>query len=142
MTIVAHLVSALLLTLVMGVLFWLARNLTTRVARRHNAGANSDVLRGILRSLFGSISSSKAIRLGQSATSAARAHTTSTISFPEYLRSLLSFLACYCTSWASGRCPTSTYMLSIMTLAVVIYDLWILAGAASKINRLTDEFKA
>ena len=33
-------------------------------------------------------------------------------------------------------------MLAGMTLAVVIYDLWILGGAASKINRLTDEFKA
>ena len=33
-------------------------------------------------------------------------------------------------------------MLAVMTLAVVVYDLWILGGAASKINRLTDEFKA
>ena len=29
-----------------------------------------------------------------------------------------------------------------MTLAVVTYDLWVLGGAAAKINRLTDEFKA
>jgi hypothetical protein len=28
-----------------------------------------------------------------------------------------------------------------MTLAVVAFDLWIIGGAASKINRLTDEFK-
>ena len=33
-------------------------------------------------------------------------------------------------------------LLAIMTMAVVIYDLWVLGGAASKINRLTDEFKA
>ena len=33
-------------------------------------------------------------------------------------------------------------MVAAMTLGVVIYDLWILGGAASKINRLTDEFKA
>jgi hypothetical protein len=33
-------------------------------------------------------------------------------------------------------------MLAAMTMAVVIYDLWIIGGAASKINRLTDEFKA
>jgi hypothetical protein len=33
-------------------------------------------------------------------------------------------------------------MLAAMTFAVVVYDLWILGGAASKINRLTDEFKA
>jgi hypothetical protein len=26
-------------------------------------------------------------------------------------------------------------------MLVVIYDLWVLGGAASKINRLTDEFK-
>jgi hypothetical protein len=33
-------------------------------------------------------------------------------------------------------------MVAAMTLGVVIYDLWILGGAAAKINRLTDEFKA
>jgi hypothetical protein len=33
-------------------------------------------------------------------------------------------------------------MLATMTMAVVIYDLWIIGGAASKINRLTDEFKS
>lgn len=32
-------------------------------------------------------------------------------------------------------------MLCGMTLAVVWYDMWILGGAASKINRLTDEVK-
>ncbi len=32
-------------------------------------------------------------------------------------------------------------MMAAMTLGVVLYDLWILGGAASKINRLTDEFK-
>jgi hypothetical protein len=33
-------------------------------------------------------------------------------------------------------------LLAAMTLAVVIYDLWVLGGAAAKINRLTDEIKA
>ena len=33
-------------------------------------------------------------------------------------------------------------MLAAMTMAVVVYDLWIIGGAASKINRLTDEFKS
>ena len=33
-------------------------------------------------------------------------------------------------------------LLAVMAMAVVIYDLWVLGGAASKINRLTDEFKA
>jgi hypothetical protein len=33
-------------------------------------------------------------------------------------------------------------LLAGMTLAVVFYDLWVLGGAAAKINRLTDEIKA
>ena len=33
-------------------------------------------------------------------------------------------------------------LIAIMTLAVVVYDLWVLGGAAAKINRLTDEIKA
>jgi hypothetical protein len=32
-------------------------------------------------------------------------------------------------------------MLAVMTLLVVVYDLWVLGGAAAKINRLTDEIK-
>jgi hypothetical protein len=32
-------------------------------------------------------------------------------------------------------------MLAAMTMAVVVFDLWIIGGAAAKINRLTDEFK-
>jgi hypothetical protein len=33
-------------------------------------------------------------------------------------------------------------MVAAMTLGVVTYDLWILGGAAAKINRLTDEYKS
>jgi hypothetical protein len=33
-------------------------------------------------------------------------------------------------------------VIAVMTLLVAVYDLWILGGAAAKINRLTDEFKA
>ena len=38
--------------------------------------------------------------------------------------------------------PAAAVPAAGMTLAVVMYDMWILGGAASKINRLTDEFKA
>jgi hypothetical protein len=43
-----------------------------------------------------------------------------------------------------GFHPLSGFNIVIagMTLLVAIYDLWILGGAAAKINRLTDEFKA
>jgi hypothetical protein len=33
-------------------------------------------------------------------------------------------------------------VIAVMTLLVAIYDLWVLGGAASKINRLTDEIKS
>ena len=44
----------------------------------------------------------------------------------------------------AGFWPLSSLnlMLAVMTMAVVTYDLWVLGGAAAKINRLTDEFKA
>jgi hypothetical protein len=43
-----------------------------------------------------------------------------------------------------GAHPLSgfNYVIGGMTLLVVVYDLWILGGAAAKINRLTDEYKA
>ena len=33
-------------------------------------------------------------------------------------------------------------VIAVMTLLVAVYDLWVLGGAAAKINRLTDEYKA
>ena len=33
-------------------------------------------------------------------------------------------------------------VIAVMTLLVSVYDLWVLGGAAAKINRLTDEVKA
>jgi len=33
------------------------------------------------------------------------------------------------------------HVIAVMTLLVALYDLWVLGGAASKINRLTDEIK-
>jgi hypothetical protein len=43
-----------------------------------------------------------------------------------------------------GFWPLSGFniVIAIMTLLVAIYDLWVLGGAAAKINRLTDEYKA
>jgi hypothetical protein len=43
-----------------------------------------------------------------------------------------------------GYHPLSGFniVISVMTLLVAVYDLWILGGAAAKINRLTDEYKA
>jgi hypothetical protein len=34
------------------------------------------------------------------------------------------------------------HVIAVMTLLVSFYDLWVLGGAASKINRLTDEIKS
>jgi hypothetical protein len=44
----------------------------------------------------------------------------------------------------AGFWPLSYFnlMLAAMTLLVVVYDMWVLGGAAAKINRLTDEIKA
>ena len=44
----------------------------------------------------------------------------------------------------AGFWPLSSLnlLLAVMTFAVVGYDLWVLGGAAAKINRLTDEFKS
>ena len=43
-----------------------------------------------------------------------------------------------------GFWPISLVNITVaaMTLGVVTYDLWILGGAAAKINRLTDEYKS
>jgi hypothetical protein len=42
-----------------------------------------------------------------------------------------------------GFWPLSSFnmVIATMTLLVAVYDLWVLGGAAAKINRLTDEYK-
>jgi hypothetical protein len=39
------------------------------------------------------------------------------------------------------RLSAFNLVIAVMTLLVAFYDLWVLGGAASKINRLTDEIK-
>src|SRR5262245_19617016 len=43
----------------------------------------------------------------------------------------------------AGFWPMSSFnlLLAVMTLSVVLYDLWVIGGAAAKINRPTDELK-
>ena len=58
------------------------------------------------------------------------------------LPALVAILGVFVSIAGFHRLSGFNIVIAIMTLLVSIYDLWILGGAAAKINRLTDEYKA
>ena len=58
------------------------------------------------------------------------------------LPALVAILGVFVSIAGFHRLSGFNIVIAIMTLLVAVYDLWILGGAAAKINRLTDEYKA
>jgi hypothetical protein len=57
------------------------------------------------------------------------------------LPALVAILGIFVSIAGFHRLSGFNIVIALMTLLVAVYDLWILGGAAAKINRLTDEFK-
>ena len=58
------------------------------------------------------------------------------------LPALVALFAIFISVVGFRRLSDFNIVIAVMTLLVAIYDLWVLGGAAAKINRLTDEVKA
>jgi hypothetical protein len=57
------------------------------------------------------------------------------------LPALIAILGVFVSIAGFHRLSGFNVVIAVMTLLVAVYDLWILGGAAAKINRLTDEYK-
>ncbi len=139
MTIGPRLVSALLLTALMGALFWLKPNLEPAMV-----GATTPERTALFfMSLFALFWAYLVVQgypvshgnIGSSSTH----NLDNIISGIPAIAALFGLFLHFVGYW---QISYVNIMLAVMTMAVVVYDLWILGGAASKINRLTDEFKA
>jgi hypothetical protein len=139
MTILARLVSALLLTGVMAVLFWLTPNLQPEMFGATTPARVAMFFTGLF-GIFWAYLVVQGYPVSHGHIGSASTHNLDNIisgipAIAALFGLFLHFLGFWQVSYIN-------IMLAVMTLAVVVYDLWILGGAASKINRLTDEFKA
>ena len=139
MSIGPRLISALLLTALMGTLYWLMPNLDPAML-----GATTPeqitLFFSALFALFWAYLVVQGYPVSHGNIGSSNTHNLDNIvSGLPAIAALFGLLLHFIGFW---RVSFLNLMLAFMTFAVVIYDLWILGGAASKINRLTDEFKS
>lgn len=59
-----------------------------------------------------------------------------------FLPALVALFGIFVRAVGFWRLSSFNMVIAVMTLLIAIYDLWILGGVASKINRITNEYKA
>lgn len=139
MSIGPRLISALVLTALMGTLYWLMPNLEPAML----GATTPERVTLFFTAIFGLFWAYLLVQgypishghIGSSSTH----NLDNMVSGLPAIAALFGVFLHFVGFW---RVSFLNLMLAAMTFAVVIYDLWILGGAASKINRLTDEFKA
>jgi hypothetical protein len=129
-------ISALLLSAALGLLFWLKPDLDP-------AGFSSVspmVVYGMVFAVFWLYLVVQGYPLSHGNIGSSSAHNLDNMI--SALPALVALIGVFVS--VAGFHPLSGFNIVIagMTLLVAIYDLWILGGAAAKINRLTDEYKA
>ena len=139
MTIGPRLLSALVLTIVMGFLYWFVPNLEPATV-----GATTPervtLFFAVLFALFWAYLVIQGYPISHGNIGSSSTHNLDNIiSGIPAIAALFGLFLHFVGFWTVSFL---NLMLAAMTMAVVVYDLWIIGGAASKINRLTDEFKA
>lgn len=130
-------ISAILLSAALAVVFWLKPGLEPAT---FSASPNGTiVVYGALFAVFWAYLVVQGYPLSHGNIGSVSAHNLDNMisAFPALIAILGVFVS------IAGFHPLSGFniVVAVMTLLVAVYDLWILGGAAAKINRLTDEFK-
>jgi hypothetical protein len=135
----ARAVSALLLSAMLAILFWLRPGLEPGMLGATTPENSMYVFAGIFLVFFAYlVVQGYPISHGNIGSSSTH-NLDNILSGIPAIAALFGIFVHFAGFW-----PLSSLnlLLAVMTMAVVIYDLWVLGGAAAKINRLTDEFKA
>jgi hypothetical protein len=139
MTIGPRLISALALTALMGILYWLMPNLEPSMLGATTPPRIALFFTGVF-ALFWVYLVIQGYPISHGNIGSSSTHNLDNIvSGLPAIAALFGIFLHFVGFW---QVSYVNLMLAGMTMAVVVYDLWILGGAASKINRLTDEFKA
>jgi len=139
MSIGPRLISALLLTAIMAVLFWLAPNLEPAMLGATTPERTAVFFTGLF-AIFWAYLVVQGYPISHGNIGSASTHNLDNI--VSGIPAVAALFGIFLHVVGFWRVSFVNLTLAVMTLAVVVYDLWILGGAASKINRLTDEFKA
>jgi hypothetical protein len=135
----ARAISALLLTALLAVVFWLAPNLEPGMLGGTTPERTMFVFAGIFGIFFlYLVVQGYPISHGEIGSSTTHNLDNIMSGIPAIAALFGIFIH------IAGFWPLSplNLLLAAMTFFVVAYDLWVLGGAAAKINRLTDEIKA
>jgi hypothetical protein len=139
MTLAPRLISALLLALLIGVLFWLAPDFEPAML-----GATSPqgvtVFCAALFAMFWLYLVVQGYPISHGQIGSSSSHNLDNII--SGIPAIAALFGVFLHTVGFWRVSFVNLAVAMMVLAVVVYDLWILGGAASKINRLTDEFKS
>ena len=132
-------ISAVLLSAGLALVFWLVPNLTPETLGASSSDGTMVVF-GVLFLVFWLYLVVQGYPISHGEIGSASTHNLDNIisAFP----ALAALFAVFIHIVGFWRISAFNIVIAVMTLLVAVYDLWVLGGAASKINRLTDEFKA
>jgi hypothetical protein len=138
MSIGPRLISALLLAALMGILFWLTPNLEPGMLGATTPERMVLFFTGLF-AIFWAYLVIQGYPISHGNIGSSSTHNLDNM--VSGLPAITALFGLFLHIVGFWRLSNVNIMLAVMTMAVVMYDLWILGGAASKINRLTDEFK-
>jgi hypothetical protein len=129
-------ISALMLSAGLAILFWLKADLDPGGF----ASVSPMVIYGLVFAVFWLYLVVQGYPLSHGNIGSSSAHNLDNMI--SALPALVAILGVFVSIAGFHRLSGFNIVIAVMTLLVAIYDLWILGGAAAKINRLTDEYKA
>jgi hypothetical protein len=127
-------ISAIVLSGILALVFWLLPDLEPS-----RFGVNDMVVFGCLFALFWLYLVVQGYPISHGEIGSSSAHNLDNII--SSLPALVALFGIFISLVGFHRLSGFNHVIAVMTLLVAFYDLWVLGGAASKINRLTDEIK-
>jgi hypothetical protein len=136
-TITWRAVSAILLSVVLAIVFWLLPELEPATFSTTPNGTM--VVFGVLFAVFWLYLVVQGYPVAHGHIGSSSAHNLDNII--SSLPALVALFGIFISVVGFWRLSSFNMVIAVMTLLVAFYDLWVLGGAAAKINRLTDEIK-
>jgi hypothetical protein len=128
-------ISALVLSGVLALVFWLVPTLEPATF-----GVDTMIVFGSLFAVFWLYLVVQGYPVSHGEIGSASTHNLDNII--SSLPALVALFGIFISLVGFWRLSGFNHVIAVMTLLVAFYDLWVLGGAASKINRLTDEIKS
>jgi hypothetical protein len=127
-------ISAIVLSAALALVFWLEPNLEPAML-----GGNTMVVWGAVFAVFWFYLVVQGYPVSHGDIGSSSTHNLDNII--SSLPALVALCGIFISVVGFWRLSSFDIVIAVMTLLVAFYDLWVIGGAASKINRLTNEVK-